>query len=83
MLGIDLRNFPNTIRGKAVAIAVGAQWIANFVVSSTFPMLEAFSISFTYVLYGVMSVLSAIFVWKMVPETKGKTLEDMSKLWKK
>ena len=75
--------FPNTIRGKAVAIAVAAQWIANFVVSSTFPMLEAFSITFTYVLYGVMSVLSAIFVWKMVPETKGKTLEDMSKLWKK
>jgi len=75
--------FPNTIRGKAVAIAVAAQWIANFVVSSTFPMLEAFSITFTYVLYGVMSVLSAVFVWKMVPETKGKTLEDMSKLWKR
>lgn len=75
--------FPNTIRGKAVAIAVAAQWIANFVVSSTFPSLEAFSITFTYVLYGVMSVLSAIFVWKMVPETKGKTLEDMSKLWHK
>lgn len=75
--------FPNTIRGKAVAIAVAAQWIANFVVSSTFPMLEDFSITFTYVLYGVMSVLSALFVWKMVPETKGKTLEDMSKLWKK
>lgn len=75
--------FPNTIRGKAVAIAVAAQWIANFVVSSTFPMLEEFSITFTYVLYGIMSVLSAIFVWKMVPETKGKTLEDMTKLWKK
>ena len=75
--------FPNTIRGKAVAIAVAAQWIANFVVSSTFPMLEAFSITFTYVLYGVMSVLSILFVWKMVPETKGKTLEDMTKLWKK
>lgn len=75
--------FPNTIRGKAVAIAVAAQWIANFVVSSTFPMLEEFSITFTYVLYGVMSVLSAIFVWKMVPETKGKTLEDMTNLWKK
>ncbi len=74
--------FPNTIRGKAIAIAVAAQWIANFVVSSTFPTLEAFSITFTYVLYGVMSVLSALFVWKMVPETKGKTLEDMSKLWK-
>jgi SP family xylose:H+ symportor-like MFS transporter len=75
--------FPNTIRGKAVAIAVAAQWIANFVVSSTFPMLEAFSITFTYILYGVMSVLSILFVWKMVPETKGKTLEDMSKLWGK
>lgn len=75
--------FPNTIRGKAIAIAVAAQWIANFIVSATFPSLEAFSITFTYVLYGVMSVLSAIFVWKMVPETKGKTLEDMTKLWRK
>jgi len=75
--------FPNTIRGKAVAIAVAAQWIANFIVSASFPSLEDFSITFTYVLYGVMSVLSALFVWKMVPETKGKTLEEMSKLWKK
>lgn len=75
--------FPNTIRGKAVAIAVAAQWISNFIVSATFPSLEAFSITFTYTLYGVMSVLSALFVWKMVPETKGKTLEDMNKLWKK
>lgn len=75
--------FPNTIRGKAVAIAVAAQWISNFIVSATFPTLEAFSITFTYILYGVMSVLSALFVWKMVPETKGKTLEDMTKLWSK
>jgi len=75
--------FPNTIRGKAIAIAVAAQWISNFIVSATFPSLEAFSITFTYVLYGVMSVLSALFVWKMVPETKGKTLENMSKLWRK
>jgi len=75
--------FPNTIRGKAVAIAVAAQWIANFLVSSTFPSLINFSSTFTYALYGFMSVLSAIFVWKMVPETKGKTLEDMSKLWRK
>ncbi len=65
--------FPNTIRGKAVAIAVAAQWIANFIVSSTFPVLESLSMTFTYVLYGVMAVLSALFVWKMVPETKGKT----------
>jgi len=75
--------FPNTIRGKAVAIAVAAQWITNFIVSASFPALASISMTFTYCLYGVMSVLSAFFVWKMVPETKGKTLEDMSKLWGK
>ncbi len=75
--------FPNAIRGKAVAIAVAAQWIANFIVSATFPSLEAFSLPFTYCLYGVMSVISAWFVWKMVPETKGKTLEQIEYVWKK
>ena len=75
--------FPNTICGKAIAIAVAAQWISNFIVSATFPALQSVSMNFTYSLYGVMSVLSAIYVWKMVPETKGKTLEDMTKLWKK
>jgi SP family xylose:H+ symportor-like MFS transporter len=75
--------FPNTIRGKAVAIAVAAQWIANFTVSSTFPSLSEWSMGGTYMIYAVCSLLSAIFVWKMVPETKGKTLEDMSRLWRK
>lgn len=75
--------FPNTIRGKAVAIAVAAQWIANFLVSSTFPSLSEWSVGGTYLIYGTFSLLSAIFVWRFVPETKGKTLEDMSKLWKK
>lgn len=75
--------FPNTIRGKAVAIAVAAQWITNFLVSSTFPSLSEWSVGGTYLIYATFSLLSAIFVWKFVPETKGKTLEDMSKLWKK
>jgi SP family xylose:H+ symportor-like MFS transporter len=75
--------FPNTIRGKAIAIAVAAQWIANFAVSATFPVLTSISVTFTYCLYGVMSFISFIFVWKMVPETKGKTLEEMTHLWKK
>ncbi len=75
--------FPNTIRAKAVAIAVAAQWIANFLVSSTFPWLVGINEAYTYWLYGAMSVLSAVFVWKMVPETKGKTLEELEKLWKK
>ncbi|MDR0891596.1 MAG: D-xylose transporter XylE [Mediterranea sp.] len=75
--------FPNTIRGKAVAIAVAFQWIFNYIVSSTFPALYDFSPMFAYSLYGAVCVLAAIFVWRWVPETKDKTLEDMSRLWKK
>lgn len=75
--------FPNTIRGKAMAIAVAAQWITNFLVSSTFPSLSAWSIGGTYLIYATFAFLSILFVWRLVPETKGKTLEDMSKLWRK
>jgi SP family xylose:H+ symportor-like MFS transporter len=75
--------FPNTIRGKAVAIAVAAQWVFNYVVSSTFPPLYDFSPMAAYSLYGIVCVLAALFVWKFVPETKGKTLEDMTRLWRK
>lgn len=75
--------FPNTIRGKAVAIAVAFQWIFNYIVSSTFPALYEFSPMFAYSIYGIICVLAAGFVWRFVPETKGKTLEDMTALWKK
>ena len=75
--------FPNKIRGQAVAIAVAAQWAANYLISSTYPPMMEFSGGMTYGFYGLMSVLSALFVWKMVPETKGKTLEEMEKIWKK
>ncbi len=75
--------FPNKIRSQAIAIAVAAQWAANFFISSTYPPMMEFSSGGTYLFYGVMSVLSAIFVWKMVPETKGKTLEEMENIWKK
>ena len=82
--------FPNTIRGAAVAIAVAFQWIFNFIVSSTFvPMFnmhltegDDFGHWFTYGLYGFICLLAALFVWKLVPETKGKTLEDMTAMWR-
>jgi SP family xylose:H+ symportor-like MFS transporter len=73
-----------------MAVAVAAQWIANYVVSWTFPILnenpylvQHFNHGFAYLVYGGMGILAAIFVWKFVPETKGKTLEEMEKLWKK
>ena len=74
--------FPNTIRGAAVAVAVAAQWISNFIVSSTFVPMYDWSPAFTYGLYCAFCIIAAVFVWKMVPETKGKTLEDMTALWK-
>lgn len=83
--------FPNTIRGAAVAVAVAFQWIFNFIVSSSFVPIfnmhltpgDDFGHWFTYGLYGLVCVLAALFVWRLVPETKGKTLEDMTALWKK
>lgn len=75
--------FPNTIRGGAVAIAVAFQWIFNWIVSTSFiPMANSLGFWFVYGMYGVICVIAAVFVWKLVPETKGKTLEDMTNLWK-
>lgn len=82
--------FPNNIRGKALAVAVAAQWISNYLVSWTFPMmdknsylLEQFNHGFAYWIYGAMGVVATFIVWKFVPETKGKTLEEMEEIWKK
>ena len=82
--------FPNKIRGRALAVAVAAQWISNYLVSWTFPMmdkntylLEKFNHGFAYWIYGVMGVLAMVLVWKFVPETKGKTLEEMEKICEK
>jgi SP family xylose:H+ symportor-like MFS transporter len=80
--------FPNQIRGAAMALAVAAQWIANYLVSWTFPILDRnaslvkhFEHGFAYWIYGVMGILAAAFVAKMVPETKGRSLEEMQAIW--
>jgi len=82
--------FPNQIRGKAMAVAVAAQWIANYLVSWSFPILndnpylvQHFKHGFVYWIYGGMSILASLFMWRFVPETKGRTLEQMEKLWHK
>jgi SP family xylose:H+ symportor-like MFS transporter len=81
--------FPNQIRGKAMALAVAMQWIANYLVSWSFPILDKnpylvrhFNHGFTYWMYGAMGILAALFVWRMVPETKGRTLEEMEAMWR-
>jgi len=82
--------FPNKIRSQAMAIAVATQWISNWLVSTTFPMMndssfliEKFHNGFAFWIYGLMSIIAAVFIWKYVPETKGKTLEEMEELWTK
>ena len=82
--------FPNKIRGRAMALAVAAMWVSNYLVSWTFPimdknsyLLEKFNHGFAYWIYGCMGILALLFIWKFVPETKGKTLEEIEDIWKK
>jgi SP family sugar:H+ symporter-like MFS transporter len=70
--------FPNQIRGSGLAVAGLSQWVANFVVTMTFPMLLAgIGLAATYGLYTLAAVISVFFVLKYVHETKGKELEQM------
>jgi len=82
--------FPNSIKGKAMGLAVAAQWIANLVVSASFKVLDGNSVlnamfnhGFAYWIYGGMSILAALFVIRYVPETKGRSLEAIQDLWGK
>ncbi|SES13888.1 sugar porter family MFS transporter [Corynebacterium cystitidis] len=69
--------FPNKIRAVAMGVAVAVQWIANFIVSTTFPILAESNLAFAYGIYAFFSGLSLIFVITMVKETRGRTLEEM------
>ncbi|KUH64865.1 MFS transporter [Mycolicibacterium novocastrense] len=69
--------FPNRIRGAALGLAAAAQWIANCAITASFPALGDFSLGVAYGFYAICAVLSFLFVWKYVEETKGKHLEDM------
>jgi MFS transporter, SP family, xylose:H+ symportor len=82
--------FPNSIKGKAMALAVAAQWIANLFVSWSFKILignsalnAMFNHGFPYWVYGAMSFLAAAVVYFYVPETKRRTLEEIQNLWKR
>ena len=72
--------FPNSIRAAAMSITVMANWIANFIVSETFPELVHVGLGLAYGLFTVFAVLSFFFTWKWVRETKGAELESMETL---
>lgn len=70
--------FPNRIRAIALAVAASAQWIANFVITATFPSLAEMGLTFAYGLYAAFAVISFVFVQRAVRETKGMELEAMT-----
>ncbi|QMV16731.1 D-xylose transporter XylE [Vibrio spartinae] len=83
--------FPNSVRSRALSIAVFAQWFANFVVSQSFPMMnekesfifQQFHGGFPFWLYGIMGIFTVYFIYRWVPETKGKSLEQLETLWQR
>jgi sugar porter (SP) family MFS transporter len=73
--------FPNRVRGAAVSIAVSALWIACFLVTFTFPVLNrVLGSAGTFWLYSAICGAGFVFVWLRVPETKGKTLEEIERV---
>lgn len=80
--------FPTKIRGRAMGIATICLWSANTVVSQTFPMMDEnkflidiFHHGFPFFVYGTMCIVLIVFMWRFVPETKGKSLEEIEKMW--
>ena len=80
--------FPTKIRGRAMALATFYLWLANSIVSYTFVimdenafLIEKFNHGFPFFIYGGMCIVTIIFVLRFVPETKGKSLEDIERMW--
>jgi MFS family permease len=76
--------FPNKIRGKAIAFASFTQWIFNFLVVLLFPhFLASVGGTKTFLFLAVMSLLQWLFTFLYVPETKGKSLEEIERIFEK
>ncbi len=81
--------FPNAIRSIAMSIAVAAQWAANYVVTQTFPIVaesevnnnEFWNGSLPYFIFAGFILLIILFSIKFIPETKGKSLEELEDMW--
>src|SRR3954468_18696661 len=70
--------FPNRIRAAALSVAAAAQWIANWAISTSFPVLKDAGLGLAYGIYAVSALLSLLFVLRFVRETKGQELEEMT-----
>ncbi|MBN1915182.1 MAG: sugar porter family MFS transporter [Parachlamydiales bacterium] len=76
--------YPMGVRGRAMGIASFSNWTCNFLISITFlTLVDLIGSSGTFWLYAFIGILAIWFIWKKVPETKGKTLEEIQEFWKK
>ena len=75
--------FPTKIRGTAMSIATMSLWIANFILSQVFPWMIDTIEGNSFYIFGVVTFTGLIFTWKMIPETKNKTLEEIEEMWLK
>jgi MFS transporter, SP family, xylose:H+ symportor len=82
--------FPTSIRGRAMSMATVCLWVANYIVSQTFPMMdknpwliERFHHGFPFWIYGAFCGVAILLIQFMVPETKAKSLEDIERFWLK
>jgi len=74
--------FPTRVRGRATSLATTALWTACLVVTLTFlSIVEALGTSAAFLLYALLSLVTFVFVWKWVPETRGKSLEEIQRMW--
>ncbi len=72
--------FPNRLRSKAVSLSIEALWFACFIVALTFPvLLSSAGGGYTFVLFAGICILNLLFIYKFVPETKGKSLEEIER----
>lgn len=76
--------FPTKIRGRAASIATSALWTSTLVVTFTFlTLVNVLNLSGTFAIYGALSFVCFFYVWRFVPETKGRTLEQIQEVWGK
>jgi SP family xylose:H+ symportor-like MFS transporter len=82
--------YPEPIRGQAMSVAVASQWIANLLVSATFPLMlgndslnAAWNHGFPFWIYGSFGILAAFFVMRYVPETRGVDGDSLAALWRR
>ncbi len=75
--------FPTRVRGRAMAVATVSLWLACLLLTSTFlTLVSAIGAAGTFLLYAGISLISFLFIWRVPPETKGRTLEEIEHFWK-